>query len=76
MWLDTSTVVPRSATSPSSRDHTCRRITGSRPSTGSSSTSTSGMQLMVSQKAACFCMPLLIRRRGCFSDRGNTSRSL
>ena len=34
------------------------------------------MQLMTSQKAACFCMPLLIRRSSCFSGRGKASRSL
>ena len=36
LWEETSTVVPRSATSPMTRDHTCRRMTGSNPSTGSS----------------------------------------
>ena len=67
LWEDTSTVVPWSATSPISRDHTCRRITGSRPSTGSSSTRMSGRQHRASQKADCFCMPLESRRMGCFS---------
>ena len=42
----------------------CRRITGSRPSTGSSRISTWGRQEMASQKAACFCMPLENRRTG------------
>ena len=42
----------------------CRRITGSRPSTGSSRISSSGRQQMASQKAACFCMPLENRRMG------------
>ena len=68
----TSTVVPRSATSPRSSDHTCRRITGSRPSTGSSRMRYSGIQHMVSQKAACFCIPLLMRRSIWRSFRGNT----
>ena len=36
VWENTSTVVPRWDTSPITSDHTCRRITGSRPSTGSS----------------------------------------
>ena len=39
---DLGTVVSRCATSDSSRFQTCRRITGSRPSTGSSKISTSG----------------------------------
>ena len=42
----------------------CRRITGSRPSTGSSRMSTSGGRRMASQKAVCFCMPLEKRRMG------------
>ena len=67
LWELTSTVVPRWATSPMSKDHTWRRITGSRPSTGSSSTSTWGWQHRASQKADCFCMPLESRRMGCFS---------
>ena len=44
----------------------CRRITGSRPSRGSSRISTSGRVLMASWKAACFCMPLENRRMGLF----------
>ena len=33
------------------------------------------MQHTVSQKAACFCMPLDMRRSISFSSRGNTSFS-
>ena len=44
------------------------RITGSRPSTGSSSTRMSGIQHRASQKADCFCIPLDRRRMGCFSS--------
>ena len=75
LWEETSTVVPRWATSPISRDHTCRRITGSKPSTGSSSTSTLGWQHRASQKADCFCIPLDRRRMGWFSSTsGKASR--
>ena len=45
-----------------------RHITGSRPSTGSSKTSRSGLQHRASQKADCFCIPLDRRRMGCFSS--------
>ena len=73
LWEDTSTVVPCSLTSLIIRLHTCRRITGSSPSTGSSRMRYLGRQHMVSQKAACFCMPLLMRRMGLFSGRAKTS---
>ena len=68
LWEETSTVVPRWATSPIRRVHTWRRITGSRPSTGSSRTSTSGLQHRASRKADCFCIPLDSRRMGSFSS--------
>ena len=75
LWDETSTVVPRSATSPMTSDHTCRRMTGSSPSTGSSKMRYSGMQQRASQKATCFCMPLLRRRITRFSSMENTSLS-
>ena len=73
LWEETSTVVPYSSTSAIIRLHTCRRITGSSPSTGSSRMRYLGRQHMVSQKAACFCIPLLSRRITDFSGMGNTS---
>ena len=54
------------------RLHTWRRITGSSPSTGSSRIRYLGRQDMASQKAACFCIPLLMRRIRAFSGRENT----
>ena len=68
-------MVSFSATSESSALQTCRRITGSRPSTGSSRITTSGHWDMASQKAACFCIPLLSLRMGCFLSRSNSSAS-
>ena len=75
LWEDTSTVVPSSATSSMTSDHTCRRITGSSPSTGSSSTSTSGLAASAIQNADCFCMPRERRRMGRVSSSAKISRS-
>ena len=75
LWEETRTVVPCSATSSKIMRMICRRITGSRPSTGSSRMSTSGRQEMASQKAACFCMPLEKRRMGWRWLRAKTSPS-
>ena len=40
----------------------CLRITGSRPSTGSSKIISSGFAQIASQKATCFCIPFDRRR--------------
>ena len=72
LWELTSTVVPCSVTSLIMRLHTCRRITGSSPSTGSSRMRYLGRQHMVSQKAACFCIPLLRRR---MTDRSGMEKT-
>ena len=66
-------MVPYSETSLIMMLHTCRRMTGSNPSTGSSRMRYFGRQHIVSQKAACFCIPLLMCRMGDLSGRAKTS---
>ena len=58
LWEETKTVMSLSDTSSTMYFMTFLRTMGSRPSIGSSSTSTSGILDMARIKAACFCIPL------------------